>query len=462
MFYKKSISKTFAGTIISQLVNFAFLPLISRVYSPEVFSKWALFLAIVSTLGTIATFKYSDAIVLAESEDEERYLFLGSIFAVIFTALIGGLFSLFFFHSHLSIATGISVMTVGLQQLFQQYLIKKSKLGRFSFIGFLNSLMVPLLQFLGGKFFGARSEVLIYSAMFGYSFAAMVGLALVFKFDFFKNINQKEFFNVLIQNRKFPLYSTTYTFLSALRMKGIYFFAQGVSPNLNSYMVQSEKILNAPGNFMGSAVRPVFFHLLSSKKMKDIEQQLISLINAITNCAIPFITFSFVFSDFLVPFILGEKWKSTVFIFKMFHFPAFFLLLTNWLDRSFDAMSSQFELFRLEIIFILLSVMIYFMNIYFFNKSQIFFIASLAVCSTIYYLAWMWRLFVCAGFSNRLYLKMITQWFYRFTIWGLFFYMIKISQINHVVGIIFILISFFLYVLIDSEIKVSVKKILAK
>ena len=86
MFYKKSISKTFAGTILSQLANFAFLTFISRVYSPEIFANWALFLAIVSTLGTIATFKYSDAIVLSNDEDEIRYLFLGASGAVLFTS----------------------------------------------------------------------------------------------------------------------------------------------------------------------------------------------------------------------------------------------------------------------------------------------------------------------------------------------------------------------------------------
>lgn len=461
MSHRKKISKIFSATIASQLCSFIFLPMISRVYSPDEFSHWAIFLVIVATIGAISTFKYADAIVIEQDLNEGKNLFYGSLIAIFISALIGSLISLYFFSMMISCFVFLAIAGIGMQGLSQQVFLRHSHFGRFVTITFLNSLFIPSFQLFFGKAFSPTGEFLIGGATLGFLSAGLTGMFFIKSGNYYsKDSIDKNFYKTLLRYKKFPLYSMSYTLLSAIRLRMIYFFMHNLNPVLNSYYAQSEKLLYAPGNFMGSAVRPVFFNLISRKKINQIEDQLISLLNAIAKITLPCIVISYVFSNEIVRLFFGPKWVSMVFIFRMLHFPAFFLLLTNWLDRAFDVLDAQFELFRLEFIFVLISLLIIAFNFIFLHKDENLLIISLTLSAVIYYCIWIWRLFVRANFSSKKYLTMISIWILFVTLWYLFIVFLKNSITNYFINIPITGIVFLIYCSLDKDIRTNALKVL--
>ena len=72
-FYKSEFSvnvfKLFTGTSIAQLIGIALAPVLYRLYEPESFGVFALFVAVSSVLGTFSTFQYVQLVLLERKND---------------------------------------------------------------------------------------------------------------------------------------------------------------------------------------------------------------------------------------------------------------------------------------------------------------------------------------------------------------------------------------------------------
>ena len=85
-----------SGTIISQIILLIASPLITRIYSPEQFGVFAIFAAILSIIVPISSFKYNNAIVVADSKKNSDDLFVLSILITASFSIVL-FFILFFF-----------------------------------------------------------------------------------------------------------------------------------------------------------------------------------------------------------------------------------------------------------------------------------------------------------------------------------------------------------------------------
>ena len=73
-FYRNILS-LFSGVFLARLIPALFALIIVRIYSPEDFGIFVLYLTIASALSIISTGKYENAIILAETEEEKRHIF---------------------------------------------------------------------------------------------------------------------------------------------------------------------------------------------------------------------------------------------------------------------------------------------------------------------------------------------------------------------------------------------------
>ncbi len=84
----KSLSTLMTGTILSQLVGFLLMPVLTRLYSKEAFGLLTSFSAVVSFISSYATLKFDTAIVLPKEEKEAYALLkLSNYVAVIFICM---------------------------------------------------------------------------------------------------------------------------------------------------------------------------------------------------------------------------------------------------------------------------------------------------------------------------------------------------------------------------------------
>lgn len=66
----RNIRNVASGTVAGQVIVFAFSPLITRIYSPEIFGLQGIFLALVSIFSPLIAMRYPMAIVVADNEED--------------------------------------------------------------------------------------------------------------------------------------------------------------------------------------------------------------------------------------------------------------------------------------------------------------------------------------------------------------------------------------------------------
>ena len=131
----------FTGTTAAQLVAILLQPFLRRLYTPEEFGAYAVYLSIVSILVTISTLRYEPAIVQPEKKPEAINLFfIAFYFNLFFSILL--FFTTFLFREKLALFLNISqhharwlmflpasVLMLGTYQAMNYYLIRKKKFG---------------------------------------------------------------------------------------------------------------------------------------------------------------------------------------------------------------------------------------------------------------------------------------------------------------------------------------------
>ena len=86
------------GTTLSQMIPIVISPILTRIYNPEDFGIYAIFLAIITILGSIISGRYELAIMLPKSDEDAINIFaLGLIITFILTLL--SIMILFIFQS---------------------------------------------------------------------------------------------------------------------------------------------------------------------------------------------------------------------------------------------------------------------------------------------------------------------------------------------------------------------------
>ena len=88
--FMKNVSKLALGTGIAQLITILASPILTRIFSPEQYGIFALFISMITILSVFSTFRYEYAIVLPKSKRRAEEIYFLCIFITI-------LVSIFFF-----------------------------------------------------------------------------------------------------------------------------------------------------------------------------------------------------------------------------------------------------------------------------------------------------------------------------------------------------------------------------
>ena len=76
------------GSIIAQAIPILISPILTRLYSPEDFGKYGVFLAIIGILNPIITLRYELAIMLKVKEKELKYIIHTAFLTTSFVSIL--------------------------------------------------------------------------------------------------------------------------------------------------------------------------------------------------------------------------------------------------------------------------------------------------------------------------------------------------------------------------------------
>ncbi len=204
-----------SSNIIAQVIGFIAYPFITRLYSPETFGVFNLFLSIVGILTLLATGQYELAIVLPKSEKKAIALFQLSFLLTVCLALLSFIvISLFkqnitsFFHQEnltsLLSFLPIYLLLYGFWRIMNYYFVRQKKYYNVSAYSIIQSVISSGMKcFLGFK--GFLSFGLVWGQLLGQFFATLVAMFFSDKL-FFKHLKQWDMKEIRIVAKTYSNY----------------------------------------------------------------------------------------------------------------------------------------------------------------------------------------------------------------------------------------------------------------
>ena len=318
----RNVSILVSGTIIAQVFAVLASPILSRLYLPEQFGEYAIFITIVGLLSTISSLSYEMAIVKQKEEFDANSLFkICLCISLIASILVLLLIFILQLNTHIPFALIIpfGIFLYAINNAMYSLLNRYEMYSQLSKIQALRSAIIVTLQILCGY---------IGYTHYGLVLGALVSAIIVFVFSLYKFseshemetlISLKKIKLLLITNSDFPKYGVAQNFVSYisanspilvltiyfdLAIVGAYFFAV--------------KLVQIPANVLGAAVKRVFF-----RKAEVLKYDLNSLIKlydkmvlAMTAIIFPIVILWFFYAESIFPLVFGEEWINAAILSK--------------------------------------------------------------------------------------------------------------------------------------------------
>ncbi len=269
--FSRNVLTLMAGTTIAQAIPIAISPILTRIYTPEDFGVFALYMSIASILSVVATGRYEMAIMLPKKDEDAINivaLSIGIAFFVSFFSLV----VVFVFNSQITNILGnpeisnwlyfipVTVLLTGVYQSFNYWSNRKKQYKRLATSRVIQSSAASTTN-LGMGFGGFGTSGLIAGQLIGQSFAVTVLGKMVFREMESKFLHVKRLKIIAMARRylDFPKYDILASLFNASshQMTHILFNAL-FNSTIAGYFYLTQKILGLPIAFVASAVSDVF------------------------------------------------------------------------------------------------------------------------------------------------------------------------------------------------------------
>jgi O-antigen/teichoic acid export membrane protein len=353
------------GTTISQIVTILIAPVLTRLYGPEDFGVWALFLSITGIIGIIACFRYEHAIMLPESDKDAINLLALSIIIVLLITIIT--IPLAFIFKSLIVSILNSPLLgkylwfmppfIFFNGFFLALYFWNSRTRNFKSLSFArvsNSLFSAGTQIGVGVSGYSTGIGLIVGNLVGCFVSTIVLLGQIWKNDkkiFIEHINSKRIIYVLRKYKKFPLIDTWSALLNAISWQlPTFFLAFFFSPSIVGFYSLGFRLLQMPMSLIGGSITQVFFQRTSVAKS---ENKLDLLVENVFKLLViigmfPLLTLSIVGSD-VFTVVFGYEWTEAGVYTQILSIWAFIWFLSSPLSTIYIVMEKQQFGFRFNV-----------------------------------------------------------------------------------------------------------------
>jgi O-antigen/teichoic acid export membrane protein len=335
----KNIITLMTGTTIAQAMPIAISPILTRLYSPEDFGVFGLYMAIASIASVFVSGRYELAIMLPKSDDDAlNIVFLSLTLSSVISAVMLLLITLFDYKiAKLLGSPGIrkilyllpvSIFLMGAYQAINYWanrkgLFKATALSRVSQGG-----STSLLQMTGGyQSFGSMG--LVGGQLFGQLLSILVLIVITVNeknFDLSK-IHPKRIIAVCKKYSKFPKYLVAaHSINIGASQMPVLFLSASFGSAIAGYYSLTYRVLSAPISLLASAVGDVYLYKASSiyahsGNCRRVYMRTLKYLIAIS--ILPFAIFFFTAPQIFI-FIFGEEWGTSG-LYAQILTPMFFL-----------------------------------------------------------------------------------------------------------------------------------------
>lgn len=372
--FSKNVLTLMTGTTIAQAIPIAISPILTRIYAPEDFGIFALFVSVVGIMAVISTGKYEMSLILPRKDSFAYQLLILSGIIVLVSSIIY-LFSVVIANTFYSIDTiyyllPLTVLFIGLNNTFDKYnnRIKNYKL--MSYQRLIKTTIESIVSIAFMVFFHLKTG-LIWGFVLGFLISNLTMLYINIK-SFQKKafrISKEKMKNLAKKYINFPKYNIPHSLLNTISENAPIFLIPIFYGNTTlGFYAFGIKIVQAPLGLLSNAIFNVLGQKMAEEYSKGNEiysifKVMLKNLLKISLLMIPF----FIFADDIFSFIFGIEWLeagSYIQIMSIILIGTFVLSPFSMIPHIFG---QQKKAFIIEIIATFTRVLPFVIGGYFFN-----------------------------------------------------------------------------------------------
>lgn len=377
MFKNKNILKLIGSTILAQGMTIGLMPIMTRIYTPEDFGIYGIFLAIISILALISTARYESAILLPKSDkDAFNLLLLVVIFVAIFCVLITVL--IIIFNNEISSLIDnekitsiiyfipLLIFATAINQTIYIWLNRNLKYNEMS----INKFNIASSTIFTQVLFGKLQPLINYGLLFGHSIGQLMGLIynvmLLNKIVKKINISKKKLTKLLYKYQNFPKYVLPANILNQISRQLPNILINIIyNSKYAGYYILVQKVLGAPIYIIGAAYGDIFRqeasnNLINNNNCTEILKK--TLIQLFIIGIIPF-SLLILYAPNIFGYIFGYEWiiagEYASILAPMF----FFQFIANPISTIYIIANRQKEDFSIQIVMLVLLCFLFYLNL---------------------------------------------------------------------------------------------------
>ena len=352
----KNTSKLLAGNAVGQLIGIIAIPIITRLYSVEVYGEFSSLLAISLILATFSTLSLHLAILIPKSEEEAIKIFKLSLSLTYVICLLISIALYFFNESVVSLlnikSNPLIVYSIPLLVLLQSLYVTITYLGvRVKVFGEISTSKV--VEGISDR------GIAILSGFSGFAFvgnlilarvAASV-LAILYLFPTLQRYQGQKKTTIsnafiVTKYKRYLQYNTPSMLLinSMLQLPVIIIAAYFSSVAAGLFSI-ANRLVNIPVSALGSAISKTFMQKIAEDKANDNMEKIKKNTDVFFTILVAFLLIPFsvlaVVGDSLFAIVLGDKWADAGVLASFLSYFAMTTLLVQAFGGLFDVMNKQ-------------------------------------------------------------------------------------------------------------------------
>lgn len=384
--FSRNVITLMSGTVIAQAIPIAISPILTRIYTPDDFGVFSLYMSISLIGSVIATGRYELAILLPKKDSEAANIVVLSIIISIFMSFIS-LLIVFILNEQITTLLGskkvsdwlyltpVAILLSGVYQSFNYWLTRKEQYKKIAINRVAQNSVTGVASIgLGLANFGSGG--LILGGIVGQAISATLFSNIVWKNnkEKIKLIKILKIYALVNKYIKMPKYNLPNALIDGFRLAGInILIANFFSTSVLGQFSLAWRMSRAPMALIGGSLSQVLFQKTSTLKKSDLYSIIKKFILRSILIAAPLFLIIYIYSVDIFIIIFGENWKLAGEAASIMTPWLFMNFLTSPLSTIFITINKQEILLIFSIFFMIspLGIIYYFHELDFINTLEI-------------------------------------------------------------------------------------------
>ena len=368
--FSRNVLMLMTGTTIAQAIPIAISPILTRIYTPEDFGVFALYIGVVSLFVVVASARYEMALMLPEKDEGAINLFALGMIILFITTTILSIITIIFHDLLLNVLDNkeispwiyfmpISVFFVGLFNLLSYYNNRMKLYRDIAQATIMKSIVLAMVQLIVG-FLKQGATGLVGGQIISSLFSNIqLGKNILKDKELLLNIRKKNMISLAIKYKDFPKYQAPHAMLNTFSSQiPVYIFTPFFGLTVVGLYALSTRIVFAPLMILAGASAKVYNQKVTEvyNNKGDAYGFTVRLLKSlIKKIIVPFVLLV-IFAPNIFAFIFGEAWRDA---------GVYTQILSPWLLMVFvvatisfipSLLNMQKRAFMLEILYTILRV----------------------------------------------------------------------------------------------------------